>query len=128
MSKKRKRRYHPLFPGAPARRRHRRNPSSHPILAAVATLILESLAQWSIVSMINGQAGANGWVGKQGAVALLTTGGGYALGVKLFPQSKMPILVGSVLHALFTGASIPFQAGSLQNTLHDQPVAPQVTQ
>jgi hypothetical protein len=108
------------------RRAHRRNPSSHPILAAIATIIVEGLAQWSLVALAGGQAGKPGWVGKQGAVALLTTGGGYALGTHFFPQSKMPILVGSVLHALFTGIAIPAQAGSLRGALNAD-AAPQVT-
>jgi hypothetical protein len=100
------------------RRKRRHNPSTHPILAALATMILGGLANALLLALV-ARAGTKGYAAKAYATVLLTSIGGYFLGKHYFPESKTPILVGSVLNALFgswgvsaTQAIIPFAAGT----------------
>lgn len=106
------------------KRAHRRNPSSHPILAAFATLIVEGVAHLTLGAVAGATPGTPGWLAKQGAITLGTAGGGYALGAHLFPQSKMPILVGSVLHAFFASWAVGTAAHQFAAGAHAAQVGP----
>lgn len=96
------------------KKRHRkRNPSSHPILTALATWLVESVAQVVVAGALvpTGRAlTPSQSVVRGGAAILAVAGGGYALGAHLFPRSKTPILVGSLLSVLFSSWAISWRA------------------
>jgi hypothetical protein len=92
-----------------ARRKHRRNPSSHPILAAIATLIVEGAFTGLLFNIVRRFTSSPALAISVADVG--STVGGYFAGAKLFPQSKMPILVGSVIHSMLTPVVIALTPG-----------------
>jgi hypothetical protein len=112
-----------------ARRKHRRNPSHHPILVGIAVVFLEGIANWVLrasVGKIFQPANPSYPLATAGGLAL-TAGGGYAIGRHFFPNDKTPILVGSILHAIFHGITAVSRRSQALGVDASAPVA-QVTQ
>ncbi len=92
------------------KRRRRRNPSSHPILAFFATLIGEG-AIGALTFYTLKRVGVS--YNLCASVASLGGAvGGYAIGAHYWPKSKTPILAGSFVHLLLSGVGYAVAAAS----------------